>query len=349
MRILHIGPKNYPPSYGGVEKVVYDIVSGLEEGESHVMVEWEQCEEDNIKILPKGFVKQVKFIFKYSNDKNISVLHFHKEAFVLHAILATFFGYKTLVNIHGCPWRVKKWNMFYRSVFYILDLLACSFVNGTIFVGERDWRHFSRIFFWKKINFIPNGIKTTNHVCSKNTDECIFIGRISVEKNVLELVKIFKNKEKKLTIFGPLDNHNQEYGEKVIQEIQGSNNIKYGGVLPFSKVLPTLKQYNTFYNLSSSEGMPIAVLEAASIGMNLVLSDIPQHRDLGFSDVKYINLKKISKQVPAVFNSYSMTNKDHTNSHFPISRTIGKYKNLYIKSISGLSENIPEDKKQKTC
>ena len=355
MRILHIGPKNYPPAHGGVEKVVYDIASGLEKAESHILVEWDQGEKDNIKILPKGVLKQVKFILDYSKQKKISVLHFHKEAFVFHAILATFLGHKTVVTIHGCPWRVKKWNIFYRFAFYILDLLACLLVNETVFVGKRDWRHFSRIFFWKKINFISNGITNTNEMCSGNTNECVFIGRISVEKNVLELIKVFRDKKKNLTIYGPLDNHNEDYGKKVIQEVQKSENIKYGGVLPFSKVLPTLKQYNTFYNLSSSEGMPVAVLEAASIGMNLVLSDIPQHRNLGFSDVKYFGLRKIYKQKPPVFEGYSVSNKDHTNHQFAINKAIKKYESLYSKlapknKFGKVMDDVqPEGKTQKAC
>jgi|SRR5690554_578366 len=331
MKILHIGPKNYPPAHGGVEKVVYDIVSGLEEVESHVLVEWDQKEEENIKILPKGYFKQLKFINEYSKQKNISVLHFHKELFVLQAILARLLGFKTVVTIHGCPWRVKKWSIIYRFIFYLVDIMACAFVNEVVFVSKRDWKHFSRLFFWKKINFIPNGIKTTDQICSNDSNECVFIGRVSIEKNVLELIEIFKNNEKELTIYGPLDNHNKKYGQKVIDEIQQNKNIKYGGVLPFSKVLTTLQEYNTFYNLSSSEGMPVAVLEAASLGMNLVLSDIPQHRDLEFKDVEYLDLKKLNKQVPPAFNSLSISNKNHTIKQYEIKETVSQYKKLYCK------------------
>lgn len=331
MKILHIGPKNYPPAHGGVEKVVFDLVTGLNKADSHVLVEWVQEEKENIKVLPKGYFKQLKFVLSYAKQKKISVLHFHKELFVLQAVLAKFLGYKTIVTIHGCPWRVKKWNFIYRCIFYFLDLLACAFVDEVVFVSKRDTTHFSRIFFWKKINFIPNGIAVSHLSCSEDTKQCVFIGRISIEKNVLELIKAFRDQDKVLTIYGPLDSHNQNYGNAVLTEIKDSINVSYGGVLPFSKVIKTLSKYNTFYNLSSSEGMPVAVLEAASIGMNLVLSDIPQHRDLGFIDVKYVNLNNIRISKSTVFKGSSKLNKNHTEKVFTISETAKKYKKLYEK------------------
>ena len=76
MKVLHIGPKNYPPNHGGVEKSVYDIIKYSEDFkiDSYIFVEWggNNSSNKNIQILPKGLVNQLKVILKFVNEKKLS-------------------------------------------------------------------------------------------------------------------------------------------------------------------------------------------------------------------------------------------------------------------------------------
>lgn len=327
MKVLHVGAKNYPPAHGGVEKVIFDISNGIENLESYIFVEWPQDEHENVEILPNGLWKQFKAILSFSSKRSISAIHFHKEAFIPHAIWSSIFNNKVLITIHGCAWRLKRWAWYYRFIFYILDIFACIFIPNVIFVSLLDYKHFSKVIFWRKLHFIPNGIEPIKIKCSTDTTKCVFIGRISPEKNILGLIKMFSSDNKKLTIYGPFDKHDKSYEEKVIAAIKSNPSVSYGGILKYTDILSTLSCYNTFYNISFSEGMPVSVLEAASVGLNLVLSNIPQHIDLAFTDVYYVN--PFNPDCKCSFEGISENNKIHVIQQYSLSKTIENYRNLY--------------------
>jgi len=327
MNLLHIGPKNYPPAHGGVEKSVYDLIRLLPEFNSSIFVEWNQKETENIKVLPKGIIKQIKEIKHFSIKKGINIIHFNKETFIPHAIYTSFFLEKTVITIHGCACRIKRWAWYYRLTFYILDILACIFVPKVVFVGKEDYRHFSRLIFWRKLNFNPNGIEKNNFTASKDIKKCVFIGRISPEKNVLRLINMFRNSKYELTIYGAFDKYDPTFKQKVLQEISTQANIKYGGVIDYTDIIPTLSKFNTFYNISFSEGMPVSVLEAASVGLNLVLSNIPQHSDLKFPDAFYVN--PYNPVLTSEFSGYSQKNKEHVETNYSLQQTVDNYRKIY--------------------
>jgi len=337
MNVLHIGPKNYPPAHGGVEKSVFDIIKYSQEINSHIFVEWDQEEKDNIKVLPKGLFRQIKFIKEYSKSNSIDIVHFNKEAFIpLSIFFQLFSSVKIVHSIRGCAWRLKRWKWYYRIIFYILDLLACAILNKTVFVGKEDYSHFSKIIFWRKLVFIPNGVEKNDFIASKDKRECVFIGRISPEKNILRLIQIFKDRDQNLSMYGPFDKHNPSYKDLVLNEIEKLNNVKYRGVIDFKDIPEILSNYNTFFNISFSEGMPVSVLEAASVGLNLVLSNIPQHKDLNFPDVVYLNPNKPNLDFHFLTNSIS--NKEYLNEHYLIEQTVSNYKEIYSSLIIGKNE-----------
>ena len=74
-KVAHVGPKNYPPSHGGVEKMVYDVIENMPDVTSSVLVEWDQPELPNVKVLPRGIYKQLKYIKKYVRASKIDIIH----------------------------------------------------------------------------------------------------------------------------------------------------------------------------------------------------------------------------------------------------------------------------------
>ena len=328
MKILHVGPKNYPPAHGGVEKSVYDIIRLLKNVDSFVFVEWEQPVSEFVRVLPSGIFKQIKAIENLVKNNHVDIIHFNKTSFIPHSLYFSIFTKsKSVHSIRGCAWRIKRWAWYYRLSFYILDILACIIVSKVVFVGKEDYRHFSKLIFWRKLYHVPNGIETNSLICSDDASKCVFIGRISPEKNILKLIEMFSSTDKKLTIYGPFDKHDSSYQHKVMDSIHNNPSVFYGGILAHTDVIPTLSRYNTFYNISFSEGMPVSVLEAASVGLNLVLSDIPQHVDLEFPDVCYVNAE--SPHCDKEFKSASLNNKKHVETNYSIQNTVSKYRKLY--------------------
>jgi len=330
MRVLHIGPKNFPPAHGGVEKSIYDLVTHFEGVESFVAVEWDQPNSGNTIVLPKGLLRRARELEDFVAKRRVDILHFNKEGFIPLALW--FFlarRARVVLTIRGCAWRLRKWSLPIRIAFYLLDLAACLLLPRVVFVGRRDFDHFAKLFPWRQFYFIPNGVMAHNFRTRGGAGRFVFVGRISEEKNLLRLVNWFNGSQAELTIFGPIDGRNGEYAQRVLSAIDKSRNVRYGGALPHTQLFDTLAQFGAFINPSCSEGMPVSVLEAASVGLTLVLSDIRQHRDLGFPDAIYVS--PVADTVPDLerVGGYSHANVAVVEERYSLSSTCARYEDLY--------------------
>ncbi|MCW4781409.1 glycosyltransferase family 4 protein [Enterobacter chuandaensis] len=134
-------------------------------------------------------------------------------------------------------------------------------------------------FILKKYNLrsivIRNGVTTReNH--SKNTlTNCIklvYVGIIDKRKRVHELISCFsrlKHENLTLDIIGS--------GEIQNQAIKNDNVLFLGFRNDVHSILPN---YNIFVSFSLYEGLPMAALEALSMQIPCILSDIPPHREI---------------------------------------------------------------------
>lgn len=290
MKILHIGSKTFPPKHGGVEKIVFDISQGMSDVESFHLVEWEQEDvNDKVQILKKGLFFQFEQVKKTVSDNQIDIIHLHKETFVPLAILLRISGRKVVWTNHGCAWRISRWAWHYRAIFWLLDFFACYILSKAIFVGERDWRYFQKLVLFRRICFVKNGVECDLDKMSENSESMVFLGRLSPEKNIVSLIDAADKYQCKLDLYGPFDKHDPQYEEQVLEKLKNSQFVKWNGAVAYDQVPSILAKYRSFVNPSFSEGMPVSVLEAAAMGLHLILSDIPQHRYLGLPSCAYID------------------------------------------------------------
>lgn len=139
----------------------------------------------------------------------------------------------------------------------------------------------------KNLYYVNNGICFTNDdkagIGKKIRDELgipqealvyIFCGHLNVHKRIVELVEMMKNSMKNDEYFIILGDG--IYYEKLLSE--SNNQIK---VLGFkTNVSDYLSASNIYISNSDTEGFSIAVIEALSHGLCLLLSDIKSHSDV---------------------------------------------------------------------
>lgn len=314
MKVLHVGPKNYPPAHGGTERVVFDIVSCLEgQVETYILVDFEQEETDSIKVMPNGYMNKLRFIYHFVKDNDIDVVHFHNETFIPLALLYSFVNRRILLTIHGCHFTNPKYNYFQRFSILVFDVLGAIFLPRLVFCSKVDKIKFSKWVPFRKIYFVANGVNPINkniETSNKQDETYVYLGRISPEKNLIRLIDVAEQSKRMVHIYGAFDDRKEEFNQKVKNVLNKSSYVKWMGSVPYSDVLDVLSQYKTFIYPSLSEGLPLSVLEAASCGLNLILSDIPQHKILNFPIVKYIN--------PLSFelNQKFIGNEGHKNKEF---------------------------------
>lgn len=106
----------------------------------------------------------------------------------------------------------------------------------------------------------------------------VWTGRISKRKRLGVLLEWIKGNENySITIVG-----NGALYDHLKQEYHDYSNIVFVGRV--QDVLPYLLSDSIFVSASSSEGLPMAAIEAMKNNLPLLLSDIPQHRELSDSN-----------------------------------------------------------------
>lgn len=333
LKVLHVGAKNYPPRHGGTERVVYNIVQSIENIDFYILVEWKQSETERVFILPNGnYISKMFHIYKFVKEKEIDVIHFHNEKYIPMALLLCVFFQKIVLTVHGLHFRSPKFSLLNRITFWTVDVLGTVFLPRMIQCSEHDQKTFSKYIPFRKTYFINNGTnisKTAQRPSDlKYHDTYIYLGRITPAKNIITLIDAADARGVKVHIYGILDEGCPDYCRLVLSKISSSTYVEYKGVVPFDQVFETMKQYKAFLYITIMEGLPLAVLEAASCGMFLVLSDIPHHTYLNLPRVKYVDVKKPILPIPEEI-PLGTSNRDHVIANFSNKKMGEEYLKIY--------------------
>lgn len=109
----------------------------------------------------------------------------------------------------------------------------------------------------------------------------IFVGRLIYGKGVQDLIDacngLWNTADFKLVIVGD-GNYRPELEEKV--RLSLSNSVEFTGEVPRFKVFELLRVSDIFVNPSYSEGLPTTVLEAASVGLPIIATDVGGTREI---------------------------------------------------------------------
>jgi glycosyltransferase involved in cell wall biosynthesis len=152
--------------------------------------------------------------------------------------------------------------------------------------GVRFWR--SLFPNSKTIHCIPNIVKPPEVELAverqlRERFRFIAVGRLLSTKGFVEMIRLFAaavsecaGSDSELLIVG--DGPEREPLLTLIEREKLRGRVSMVGEV--HDVWPYLLGADAFLSFSRSEGMPNVVLEAAAVGLPLILSDIPAHRDL---------------------------------------------------------------------
>lgn len=130
-----------------------------------------------------------------------------------------------------------------------------------------------------KITIIPNFIDANVYLPynSKNKKESLlFIGRLTNQKNLFNLIDALKNSNYSLDIVGDGELKSQ----LMTYASQHNVNVNFLGRIPNSQIPALMNQYEVFILPSYYEGNPKALLEAMSCGLAVIGTDVEGIRDI---------------------------------------------------------------------
>ncbi len=231
------------------------------------------------------------------------VLHIHAVGPAIMTPLARLMRLKVIVTHHGPDYDREKWGWFARGLLRLGERWGMRYANQRIVISEviknlvQDRHGVNSIV-------IPNGVDipeipaTTGALDKFGIEKqkyILMVGRLVPEKRHLDLINAFsraKLQGYKLVIVGDAD-HPDEYTRVLNKEASKCADIVLTGY-QCGLALQELYAHAALFVLPSShEGLPIAMLEALSYGLQILASNIPANLEVGLPEQDYFPLGNV--------------------------------------------------------
>lgn len=299
MRVLHIG-KFYPPYFGGIEKVNYDLVEGLnaENIETDVLVYNHQKNiiEDNK--CPKIF--RAKTLFSFASQplsfdffiifskiyKQYDVLHFHLPNPIASLSILIFNPKaKIVLHWHNDIIKQKFLLIIYKSIqkrilkrANAIIVTSPNYVEGSPFLKNFKNKCFVVPIGISKDDLLIN-VVNYNNLCKKYYGKKIVfsVGRLSKYKGFEYLIKsaIYLNKDTIVLIAG--EGEEEANLKNLIRTYKLTNKVYLLGKIGYNELSSFYKLCDVFCmsSISRNEGFGIVQLEAMIFEKPIITTNIP--------------------------------------------------------------------------
>jgi len=362
MRIVQVAAY-YPPRIGGMQNCVREISERLAQNGNLVEVFTSDIgitggklsSTDNLKIhYLKGWqFAHTAFIpsllFKLLRSDKKTIIHVH----IAHAVIPeiVFLVSKIrkipyIAHIHADIEPTGKLGIllpFYKNIFLKRVLRSAS----KIIVLDKKYKEViaARYGISKNITVIPNGVSEkffiSKRLLSSKHANLLYVGRLSLEKNVSKLVEAVSLLKGDATLH--LVGDGEKRGE--IENIVSGKNIKnviLHGNKTGEELISFYQKADIFLLASDHEGLPLVLLEAMASGVPIIASDVIGIREF----IKKTGIL-VSPQTPEEFSNtieHLLGNKQLRNrlskegikraKQYDWSRIVKRFEMIYQGSLS---------------
>ncbi|MDD5738600.1 MAG: glycosyltransferase [Candidatus Pacebacteria bacterium] len=242
--------------------------------------------KSNIKIIPKPWgLPKILYGFllpliHWVKLKDISVLKTNQMSSAIPAVIAKLcWRKKKLIIRNGYEWlkilENEKKPFWKKIVVYLWEKIAYKVGDIVVFTSQKD-KDFAQKKFKipeRKIRFVPNYIDTELFGplnIPKEKNSVIYVGRLSKEKNLFNLISAMTGLNAKLAVVGQGDLQGEL--EKLAKEKEVL--VEFKGKIDNKDLPKELSKAEVFVLPSLYEGCPKALLEAMSCGLACIGTDV---------------------------------------------------------------------------
>ncbi|MBN2350547.1 MAG: glycosyltransferase family 4 protein [Bacteroidales bacterium] len=238
--------------------------------------------DEHIMITPHmSNIKFIKELYKKSSGLVIN------EKAILHAQRADFMYFfrsrpnPKFITFHGNPKKILKTKSLFRYFIYrFMEQRVLPKTDRVIFIDRETKQEYELTYpqLKNKFVYIPSGVDTELFISnSAEREHFLYVGRLAPEKRIDKIIEAYKKytgKEKLLIIgTGPLFTQLKTLAEN-------DSRIIFTGFVDHNDLPKYYQKAKGLFLFSSSEGLPLTVLEALSCGVPVIATPV--------GDLKYL-------------------------------------------------------------
>jgi glycosyltransferase involved in cell wall biosynthesis len=338
-RICVVGLRGIPGVMGGIEshcEQVFPRLKALSQQYDITIIGRKPYitgaayEYQGIRVVPLAAAKH-KYLEAISNTAlavfyarfvlKAQILHIHGIGPALLAPLVRLLGMKLVVTHHGQDFEREKWNAIAKAALRLGERCATAAANRIIVVSKSVTEELRRRNpgLKARIDYIPNGATEFPDGDAKEDEQSVLarfglepgqyilgVGRLVPEKGFHDLIAAFHraNPPCKLVIAGAAD-HEDAYSRSLLRHADGR--ICFCGFQTHDVLRVLYRNAALFVLPSTHEGLPIAALEAANLGVPVLLSNIQPNLDIELTSENYFpvgDVDALSRKLLANYETF---------------------------------------------
>lgn len=334
MKVVVTGTRGIPNIMGGVETHCEELFPRIAARNFDVTVirrsnyvkddlkEWKGVRFMDIKSPKKKSFEAIIHTFRAINEAKhlgANILHIHAIGPALLVPYAKLRGMKVVFTHHGPDYDRNKWGFTAKIMLKLGERLGCMFADEVIVISDVIRNLIKQKYGrTQHVHLIYNGVSQPE-ICAypeyfqelNIEKEKYILGmcRFVPEKNLHHLIAAFvkiKNSfsDIKLVLAGDTD-FEDEYSRE-LKKIARKNGVVLTGFIKGRKLHSLLTNCRCYCLPSSHEGLPIALLEAMSYGVPVVVSNIPANIEVGLPKEDYFHCGEVDalvEKLQTVLNS----------------------------------------------
>ncbi len=287
-----------------------------------------ELEKNNIRVYelhsgkwfsPISIIRFKKIIFTEKPDVLITYLI---HAAIFGRIFGKMFGIPKIICMIRSQLR-KKRHVIYFWIERVTQSLVDYFVSNSI--SLKNFYKEKLGISEKKIRVIYSPIDADNNSppTQFNKEDCFIIGtvgRLAKEKrqqDIIQAIKLLKDDGYKVKLIIIGDGPEKKYLQKLIKKLGVGNEVKLAGEQ--NNIYSWIKIFDIFVLASDYEGMSNALLEAMSVGLPVIVTEIPENKEVVINNetgllVPIHQPEIIAEKIKIVTKDFDLRDKLRKNS-----------------------------------
>jgi glycosyltransferase involved in cell wall biosynthesis len=265
------------------------------------LTEWNGVKLANIESPKKKSFEAIIHTFRainYAKRNGAEILHVNAIGPAMLVPYAKMLGMKVVFTHHGPDYDRDKWGLAAKTMLKLGERMGCWFADDVIVISDVIRNLIARKYNrTKNVHLIYNGVPKPD-VCHypeyfeqlgiEEGKYVLGMCRFVPEKRLDDLVRAFasfRHDGIKLVLAGDTD-FEDDYSLS-LKNLAKESGVVLTGFIKGKKLHSLLTNALCYCLPSSHEGLPIALLEAMSYKLPVVVSDIPASKEVGLDEGCY--------------------------------------------------------------